>query len=115
MRMQPKDYVCIHEEQIQGQSRKIAALDAKSNYKEKIIMELHTNIKELNKNVETLDKTINDYILKSIDDDSKLKDIINKQDQRITKLESRLDTLYKLLIAIPSIIALLGFIGLYIH
>ena len=109
------NYECIHEEQIQGISRKTAELEARADYKDKRIDELKEDILELKQSVNNLEKTINNYILKSITDDNALKDYLNKLENRVTSLESRQDTLYKLLIAIPSIIALLGIIAVYIN
>ena len=43
------------------------------------------------------------------------KDYVNKLENRVTSLESRQDTLYKLLIAIPSIIAILGVLAIYLQ
>ena len=36
---------CFHEEQIQGQSRKIAELETRADYKEKMIDKLNENMK----------------------------------------------------------------------
>ena len=109
------EYTCIHEEQIQGISRKTAELEARADYKDKRIDELKEDMLELKQSVNSLEKTINDYILKSITDDNTLKDYVNKLENRVTSLESRQDTLYKLLIAIPSIIAILGVIAIYLQ
>lgn len=79
---------CIHEEQIQGQSRKIAELETRAEYKEKIIMGVKEDIKELKESVDSLDKTITDFVLKSINDDSALRELVNQQDNRITALET---------------------------
>lgn len=106
---------CLHEEQIQGQSRKIESLETRADYKEKTITELKADMKDLKKSMESLDKTINNYILKSIKDDNNLKDYIVSLENRVTSLESRQDTIYKLVLAIPAIIAILGVIAVYIR
>lgn len=105
------NYECLHEEQIQGISRKTAELEARADYKDKRIDELKEDILELKQSVNNLEKTINNYILKSITDDNALKDYLNKLENRVTSLESRQDTLYKLLMATPAVIAVIGVIA----
>ena len=105
------EYTCIHEEQIQGISRKTAELEARADYKDKRIDELKEDMLELKQSVNNLEKTINNYILKSITDDNTLKDYLNKLENRVTSLESRQDTLYKLLMATPAVIAVIGIIA----
>lgn len=110
---------CFHEEQIQGQSRKIAELETRANYKEKMIDELNENMKEIKETIESLDKTINNFILKSVNDDGKLREIINKQDNRITALETTNRTL-KWVIGIgftilTSIVTFLSFLITHLH
>ena len=72
---------CPYDTKIDTHSTKIKALETKSNYKEEIITEMKQDIKEIK-------KALNDYVLKSIDDDSNIKKILNRQDQRITQLET---------------------------
>ena len=103
-----------HEQQIQENSRKIAELETRADYKDKRIDELNDNMKELKQSVNDLDKTINEYIIHSIKDDNTLKDYISSLENRVTTIESRQDTLYKLLLATPAVIALLGVIAAYI-
>ena len=106
---------CVeHETQIQDNSRKIAELETRADYKDKRIDELNDNMKELKQSVNDLDKTINEYIIHSIKDDNNLKDYISSLENRVTTIESRQDTLYKLLLATPAVIALLGVIAAYI-
>lgn len=82
------EYTCIHEEQIQGQSRKIEALETRADYKEDMIKELKDDMKELKHDMKDLKEDINDFLLKSVNDDGKLKETLNKQDNRITSLET---------------------------
>ena len=103
-----------HEEMIQRNARKIAELETRADYKDKRIDELKDDMKDLKDSVESLDKTINEYIVKSIKDDNTLKDYITSLENRVTTIESRQDTIYKLLMAIPAIIALLGVVGIYL-
>lgn len=110
---------CVHEEQIQGQSRKIAELETRADYKEKIIMELKDDIKDLKLSMDSLDKTITDFILKSINDDSALRELVNKQDNRITALETANRTLKWVIgigfTALTSIVAFLSFLITHLH
>jgi len=105
------EYTCIHEEQIRGISRKTAELEARADYKEQSIKELKTDMKELKDSVDSLDTTINKFIIQSIKDDNALKDYITSLENRVTSLESRQDTLYKLLMATPAVIAVIGVIA----
>lgn len=93
---------CLHEEQIQGISRKTAELEARADYKEDVIKELKDDMKELKKSMDSLDKTINDYIIKSIQDDNTLKDYINSLENRITALESAKEEKWKFYIGLGT-------------
>ena len=84
---------CLHEKQIQGQSRKIEALETRADYKEDIIKELKTDMKELKTDIKEIKEDINEFILKSVNDDSNIKEILNKQDNRITSLETTVKVL----------------------
>lgn len=110
---------CFHGEQIQGQSRKIAELETRANYKEKMIDELNENMKDIKETIESLDKTINNFILKSINDDGKLREVINKQDNRITALETTNRTLKWVIgigfTALTSIVTFLSFLITHLH
>ena len=106
---------CIHEDQIQGQSRKIEALETRADYKEDVIKELKKDMKELKESMGSLDKTINEYLLQSVKDDNTLKDYIVSLENRVTILESRQETIYKGILLIPAVIALLGVVAAYIH
>ena len=105
------EYVCIEKDQLSNQSRKIAELEARADYKEQSIKELKLDMKELKDSVDSLDTTINKFIIQSIKDDNALKDYITSLENRVTSLESRQDTLYKLLMATPAVIAVIGVIA----
>ena len=75
------EHNCIHEEQIQGQSRKIAELETKATYKEQAIIDLKKDMKDLNDKMDKLSEDVNNFLLQSVNDD---KDI----DKRVTSLES---------------------------
>ena len=110
---------CLYDEQIQGQSRKIAELETKADYKEKIIMDLKSDIKDLKDSMDSLDKTITDFILKSINDDSVLRELVNKQDNRITALETTNKTLKWVVgigfTAMGTLMVVLGFLISHLH
>jgi len=111
---------CVeHESMIQEQSRKIAELETRANYKEKSIMEIKEDIKDLKNSMESLDKTITDFILKSINDDSTLRELVNKQDNRITALETTNKTLKWVIglgfTALGVIVAVMAFVMAHIH
>ena len=86
------EYTCIHEEQIQGQSRKIEALETRADYKESSIKELKEDMKELKDDIKELKNDINNFLLKSVKDDNQLEKFLNQLNNRITVLETRADT-----------------------
>ena len=115
--MRMTEHECHFEEQILGQSRVIAELEAKSNYKEKIIEELYLNMKELKTSITQLDETINKYMIESVKDDNELqkvlgelKDIINKQDNRITALETAESERWKMYLGLGTAVAIATFV-----
>jgi uncharacterized coiled-coil protein SlyX len=55
------EYTCIHEDQIQGISRKTAELEARADYKEKRIDELNNKINEMDKKLDILVQGFNDF------------------------------------------------------
>ena len=75
------EHKCPYTPRINEHSVKIETLETKSNYKEELITEMKQDIKDIK-------EALNDYVLKSINDDSNIKEILNKQDQRITSLET---------------------------
>lgn len=103
------EYTCIHEEQIQGQSRKIEALETRADYKEDAIKELKEDMKELNDSMKSLEKTITDYIVKSITDDNKLKDYITSLENRVTALESAKAEQWKLYMGLGVAVTVISF------
>ena len=110
---------CVHEELIQNQSRKLAKLEEKASYKEKMISDLSKDVREVKKSIEALNNTITDFILKSVDDDNALRELVNKQDNRITALETTNKTLKTVIgigfTALSVLIATLTFFITTIH
>ena len=78
--------LCIHEEQIQGISRKTAELEAKAEYKEKRIDELNTKIERMDNKIDVLLDGFNEFKLQSTEGDTAL-------ELRLTTIESEQDNL----------------------
>ena len=78
-----KEYTCIHEEEFQTHSRKIAELETKAAYKEEMIKDLKKDMKELNDKMDKLSEDVNNAIQKSILGD-------NDIDKRVTSIETEL-------------------------
>lgn len=78
------NHECLHEEQIFGQSRKLAELEAKNEYKKEKINELKTELKDMDKKIDNIDKNVNKLILHSETNDAQL-------ENRLESIETRLD------------------------
>ena len=66
------DYNCIHEEQIQTQSRKIAELETRASYKDKRIDDLYVKIEKMEDKIDVLNANVNQLILQSNKGDTDL-------------------------------------------
>lgn len=66
------EYVCLHEEQIQGQSRKIAELETRANYKDKRIDDLYLKMEKMENKLDMLNDNVNKLILQSNQGDTDL-------------------------------------------
>ena len=66
------DYTCIHEDQIQGQSRKIAELETRADYKDKRIDDLYNKIEKMEEKIDTINNNVNQLILQSNKGDTDL-------------------------------------------
>ena len=75
---------CLHEEQIQSQSRKIEALEVRADYKDKRIDELNDKIEKMDKKLDKLNENINQLILESNNDDKEI-------ELRLTKIETDIE------------------------
>ena len=67
-----ENYTCIHEEQIQGQSRKITELEARADFKDKRIDELYNKMEKMENKLDTLNDNVNKLILQSNQGDTDL-------------------------------------------
>jgi len=72
---------CIHEEQIQGQSRAIERMGAELNYKKERLDELKDDNKRMEKKIDEIKDCVDKLVVKSQTDDSKL-------DKRLTAIET---------------------------
>lgn len=81
---------CLHEEQIQGYSQKIAELEAHAEFKEQRINELIKDNKRIERKIDNLTNTVNKVMLNSIRDNNDLK-------QRVITLETKADTQEKII------------------
>ena len=77
---------CIqHEEQIQDNTQKIAALQTRADYKDKRIDELDKKMDKIDRKIDKLTDTVNKVMVNSIRDDNNL-------NQRVTTLETTIKT-----------------------
>lgn len=74
-----------HEAQIQENSRKIAGLETRADYKDKRINELIENNRRIESKLDKLTATVNESILASIKDDNNL-------NNRVIALETQIKT-----------------------
>ena len=77
---------CIHEEQLQEQSQKVAQLEARANYKDKRIEQIISDQKRMEDKIDNISEAVKQLQLQSIQDD---KDI----DKRVTSLETTVNVL----------------------
>lgn len=102
------NHSCIHEEQIQGQSRKIAELGARADYKDRRIDEIITQNMRTEEKIDKLTDIVNNLMLKSVQDD-------NDINQRVTALEASQQTIYRIISLVSVALALFTFYMNYLH
>jgi len=91
MTMSPAETPCNqHEEQIQENSREIAELKTRADYKDLRINELIKDNKRIESKIDKLTETVNSVVVNSIKDDNDLR-------EEVTKLKTKIDTQEKLL------------------
>lgn len=102
---QPK-YTCIHEEQIQGQSRAIERLDAELGYKKEKLDDLKRSNERMEEKIDEIKECVNQLIIKSKTDDDKLENrlIAIETEQKVLKEQQN-----KKLALIGVILAILTF------
>ena len=80
------EYICIKDDHLQGQSRKIAELEARANYKDERIEQIIQDQKRMEEKIDDLTEAVSQLKYQSLKDD---KDI----DKRVTTLESTVSVL----------------------
>jgi len=88
--MSPETPCNEHEVQIQENTRQIAALETRADYKETRINELIEDNKRIEAKIDKLTETVNDVIVNSIKDDNDL-------NNRVIALETQLKTQDKII------------------
>ena len=63
---------CIHEDQIQGQSRKITELETRADYKDRRIDDLYMKIEKMEDKLDKLNDNVNKLLLQSNQGDTDL-------------------------------------------
>ena len=105
------EYVCIHEDQIRGQSIAIERLDAELSYKKEKLDDIKADNRRMEEKIDEIKKDINELMLKSKTDDDKL-------ENRLTAIETEQELMKeasnKKLAIIGVILAILTFYFNYI-
>lgn len=85
--MESKEYTCIHEEQIQKQSRTIERINAELNYKKEKLEEIKQDNDRMEIKIDEIKNCINKLIIKSNNDDDKLNNrlIAIETEQKVIK------------------------------
>ena len=106
-----QNYICIHEEQIQNQSRKIERLDAELGYKKEKLDEIKADNKRMEEKIDDIKEDLNKIILKSKSDDDKIENRITaiETEQKVMKEQNN-----KKIALIGVILAVLTFYFNYI-
>lgn len=115
----PANYTCMHEELIQDHSIKIQELDTKAGYKEQAIMELKSELKEMNAKIDAINNNVNKLILNSETNDNEIQNRVDAIETKIELYEKFFNeikndedkrnnmqlTLYGLIVAILALLA----------
>ena len=105
------EYTCIHEEQIQGQSRAIERLDAELSYKKEKLDDLKADNRRMEEKIDEIKEDINELMLKSKTDDDKIENRLTaiETEQKVMREQSN-----KKIAVIGVILAVLTFYFNYI-
>ena len=82
---------CIHSELLNNHSLQIKELSTKSVYKEKSIMEIKDELKEINGKIDAINENVNRLILQSTKDDDKLELELTALKTQLKNLKKELD------------------------
>lgn len=72
MNMTANEYICIRDDQLQGQSRKITELETRADFKDKRIDELYTKMDKMENKLDKLNENVNELLLQSKQGDTDL-------------------------------------------
>lgn len=85
------NHECLHEEQIQGQSREIERLSERSRFKEQRIDEVNDKIDKLTEKVDKLSDNVNEVIIQSKTDDKELELRLKAMETKIALQEQLIE------------------------
>ena len=80
------EHTCLHEDQLQGQSRAIERLGAEMDYKKEKLDDLKESNRRMEEKIDDIKDCVNELIVKSKTDDDML-------DKRLIAIETRQDVL----------------------
>lgn len=84
MTIEKQEHLCLHEEQIQTQGRKIERLETRAEYKGKMLDEINHKMDKMQQKVDELSENVNKLILQSIQQDNQL-------ELRLTRIETEME------------------------
>ena len=119
--MSPKtpNYECIHEELLQNHTLEINNITKELDYKKEKLDDLKKDNEKIQATLKNIQDNVNSIVLASKKDDDKLKDLVNKQDQRITALETTNTTLKWVIglgfTALTCLVGVLAFLISHLH
>lgn len=87
------EYTCIHEETLNNHSLQLKEHETELHFKKEKLDEIKEDNKRMEEKLDDIKECVNEIIIASKRDDSQLKEIISKQDNRITALETTNKTL----------------------
>ena len=113
------EYNCLHEELLQSHSLQLKEHETELHYKKEKLDEIKEDNKRMEEKLDDIKECVNEIIIASKRDDSQLKEIIAKQDNRITALETTNKTLKWVigvgLTGLTAGVGFLGFLIMHIH
>ena len=89
--MRMEEHKCIHEKEIQDYGIQITELKTRSDYKEKSIMEIKDELKNINTKIDSINDNVNQLILQSTKDDDSLELELTQLKTQIDNLQTELD------------------------
>lgn len=110
--MMSAEHACLHEEQIQNQSRIIERMNAELSYKKERLDDLKEDNKRMEEKIDDIKECMDKIVLKSQSDDSKLETrlVAIETEQKVMKAEQN-----KKLAIVGVILAILTFYFNYLR